>query len=88
MLEIRPIKDLRNTTEISELCHKAKEPIFITKNGYGDLVIMSMETYERKLAKVDLYKKLAEAENQIENGEMLLDAKSVFKDLRGKYVKE
>lgn len=88
MPEIRPIKDLRNTTEISELCHKAKEPIFITKNGYGDLVIMSMETYERKLAKVDLYKKLAEAENQIENGEMLLDAKSVFKGLRGKYVKE
>ncbi|MCF6465174.1 type II toxin-antitoxin system Phd/YefM family antitoxin [Clostridium sp. Cult2] len=88
MPEIRPIKDLRNTTEISELCHKTKEPIFITKNGYGDLVIMSMETYERKLAKVDLYKKLAEAENQIENGEMLLDAESVFKDLREKYVKE
>jgi len=88
MPEIRPIKDLRNTTEISELCHKAKEPIFITKNGYGDLVIMSMETYERKLAKVDLYKKLAEAENQIESGEMLLDAKSVFKDLREKHVKE
>jgi PHD/YefM family antitoxin component YafN of YafNO toxin-antitoxin module len=86
--EIRPIKDLRNTTEISELCHKSKEPIFITKNGYGDLVIMSMETYERKLAKVDLYKKLAEAENQIENGEMLLDAESVFKDLREKHVKE
>ena len=88
MPKIRPIKDLRNTTEISELCHKSKEPIFITKNGYGDLVIMSMETYERKLAKVDLYKKLAEAENQIENGEMLLDAESVFKDLRERYVKE
>lgn len=88
MPEIRPIKDLRNTTEISEICHKTKEPIFITKNGYGDLVVMSMETYERKLAKVDLYKKLAEAENQIENGEMLLDAESVFKDLREKYVKE
>ncbi len=88
MPEIRPIKDLRNTTEISEICHKTKEPIFITKNGYGDLVIMSMETYERKLAKVDLYKKLAEAENQIENGEMLLDAESVFKELRGKYVKK
>ena len=49
MPEIRPIKDLRNTTEISEICHKTKEPIFITKNGYGDLVIMSMETYERKV---------------------------------------
>lgn len=46
MPQIRPITDLRNTTEISELCHARKEPIFITKNGYGDLVVMSMETYE------------------------------------------
>lgn len=46
MPQIRPITDLRNTTEISELCHAANEPIFITKNGYGDLVVMSMETYE------------------------------------------
>lgn len=46
MPKIRPITDLRNTNEISELCHAQREPIFITKNGYGDLVIMSMETYE------------------------------------------
>jgi len=88
MPEIRPIRDLRNTTEISELCHKNEEPIFITKNGYGDLVVMSMETYEKKLAQADLYKKLAEAESQIGNGEPLLDAEDVFKKLRKKYVKE
>lgn len=88
MPEIRPIKDLRNTTEISELCHKNKEPIFITKNGYGDLVIMSMETYERKFAQADLYQKLAEAENQIENNEPLLDAENVFEKLRKKCVKK
>ena len=46
MPQIRPITDLRNTTEISELCHSRNEPVFITKNGYGDLVVMSMETYE------------------------------------------
>ncbi len=46
MPQIRPITDLRNTNEISELCHAKKEPIFITKNGYGDLVVMSIETYE------------------------------------------
>lgn len=46
MPQIRPITDLRNTTEISELCHSKREPIFITKNGYGDLVVMSIETYE------------------------------------------
>ena len=88
MLEIRPIKDLRNTTEISEACHKSEEPIYITKNGYGHLVVMSMETYEKKLAKADLYEKLAEAENQIENGDKLLDAEDVFKRLKIRYVKE
>lgn len=86
MPEIRPIKDLRDTTRISELCHAKKEPIFITKNGYGDLVIMSMDTYERKMAQVDLYAKLAEAEKQIENGEALLDAGEVFTELKKKYV--
>ncbi|NPV45261.1 MAG: type II toxin-antitoxin system Phd/YefM family antitoxin [Firmicutes bacterium] len=88
MPQIRPIKDLRNTTEISELCHKSGEPIFITKNGYGDLVIMSMETYEKKMAKLDLYEKLAKAEEQIGNGEKLLDAEEVFKGLRNRYGKK
>ncbi len=59
MPQIRPITDLRNTNEISEICHKLKEPVFITKNGYGDLVVMSIETYERQLALVEVYKKLA-----------------------------
>lgn len=49
MPQIRPITDLRNTTEISELCHAKREPLFITKNGYGDLVIMSIEAYEEML---------------------------------------
>lgn len=85
MPQIRPIKDLRNTTEISELCHQNKEPIFITKNGYGDLVVMSIETYEESLVKIDLYQKLAEAEAQIKNGEKLLDGEEVFKNLRLKH---
>ena len=73
MPQIRPIKDLRNTTEISELCHASNEPIFITKNGYGDLVVMSIETYERTLAKLELYQKLDEAESQLKNRDDLLD---------------
>ncbi|HHT46727.1 MAG TPA: type II toxin-antitoxin system Phd/YefM family antitoxin [Firmicutes bacterium] len=88
MPEIRPIKDLRDTTKISELCHSKQEPIFITKNGYGDLVIMSIDTYRRKLAQADLYEKLAQAEREIENGEPLLDAEDVFAELRSKYVKK
>jgi PHD/YefM family antitoxin component YafN of YafNO toxin-antitoxin module len=87
MIEIRPIKDLRDTTEISKLCQESKEPIYITKNGYGHLVVMSMETYKDKLAKADLYEKLAEAENQINNGEKLLDAEAVFESLKDRYGK-
>ena len=44
---IKPIKDLRNTTEISNIAHKEQEPIFITKNGYSDLVAMSSELYDK-----------------------------------------
>lgn len=44
---IMPIKDLRNTTEISNIAHKEQEPIFITKNGYSDLVVMSSELYDK-----------------------------------------
>lgn len=87
MIEIRPIKDLRDTTEISKLCEETKEPIYITKNGYGHLVVMSMETYKDKLAKADLYEKLAEAENQIKNGEKFLDAEAVFESLKDRYGK-
>ncbi|PAV27656.1 prevent-host-death protein [Virgibacillus profundi] len=85
MPDIRPIKDLRNTTEISELCHQSKEPIFITKNGYGDMVIMSMETYEKSMAQTELYQKLAEAEVQIKNGDKLLDGEEAFRDLKEKH---
>ena len=88
MIEIRPIKDLRDTIKISKLCEESKEPIYITKNGYGHLVVMSMETYKDKLAKADLYEKLAEAENQINNGEKLLDTAAVFESLKDRYGKQ
>ena len=84
MPQIRPIKDLRNINEISEICHQSEEPVFITKNGYGDLVVMSMETYERQMARTEFYDKLAVAEAQIAEGK-LLDADVVFDKLREKY---
>ena len=88
MPQIRPITDLRNTNEISELCHKNQEPIFITKNGYGDLVVMSIETYEKEIAMAKLYRKLAEAEQQISEGAALIDGEEVFKRLKRKQISE
>ena len=43
MPQIIPIKDLKDTTNVSALCHRTDEPIYVTKNGYGDMVLMSME---------------------------------------------
>lgn len=88
MSHIRPMKDLRNTTEISDLCHKSGEPIYITKNGYGDLVVMSIGAFEKMKAKIELYEKLAEAEKQVKNHEELLDAETVFERLNNKYGKK
>ena len=69
MPKIRPISDLRNNAnDISEFCHKSREPIFITKNGVGDMVVMSVETYERQQSLINLYAKLAEVEEEISNG--------------------
>lgn len=85
MPQIRPITDLRNTNEISEICHKSKKSIFITKNGYGDMVVMSMETYERKMALVEVYNKLSKAEAELANGTSLKDGEKVFKRLREKH---
>ena len=68
MPRIVPIRDLKNTTAISQICHEDKEPIFVTKNGYGDMVIMSMETYEKNLFLSNVYGKLEEAKQDMENG--------------------
>lgn len=87
MPQIRPITDLRNTNDISELCHSSMEPIFITKNGYGDLVVMSMDKYDELIRKAELYEKLTLAEQQMEKGE-LLDGDAVFEKLTKKYGKK
>ena len=84
MPRIIPIRDLKNTAAVSQMCSESKEPVYITKNGYGDMVIMSMDTYERDLAIAQLYRKLAEAETDIAEGRVE-DAGAVFDHLRDKY---
>jgi len=56
MPHIRPVSDLRNNfADISRIVHETQEPVFLTKNGYGDMVVMSMEAYERKLFESEIY---------------------------------
>lgn len=85
MPQIRPITDLRNTSEISDACHARREPVFITKNGYGDLVVMSIETYEEMLDCIATDKAIEDAEQEIAAGGQLLDAKEALGALRRKY---
>ena len=84
MPHIIPIRDLKKTAELSQMCKAANEPIYITKNGYGDMVIMSMETYEKKLYMLDTYTKLEAAEEQVREGK-ILDAGAGLKRIREKY---
>jgi prevent-host-death family protein len=71
---IRKSADLRNSySEISDFCHKNREPIFITKNGIGDLAVMSIETYEEITGKRKLYNLLEEGLNDIKNNNVLTE---------------
>lgn len=84
MPQIIPIRDLKNTSEISDMCHAVNEPIFVTKNGYGDMVVMSVETYEAQMRQLDIYAKLAVAEEQIQSGHVR-SARSSLEELRAKH---
>lgn len=81
MPRIIPIRDLKNTAAISQMCSESNEPIYITKNGYGDMVLMSMKAYEEKMWLLDVYAKLAQAEAEVENG-AAVDARNALKSLR------
>ena len=83
---IIPIRDLRDTTKISEMCNTVNEPIFVTKNGYGDMVLMSMAAYEKQLARSDIHFKILEGKEQAERGE-LIDGDTALNELRSKYAR-
>ena len=83
MPQIIPIKDLKDTSKVSDLCHNTNEPIYITKNGYGDMVIMSMEVYEEISRQCSMYRDIEFSEQQIKNGKTK-DAKKALESVRKK----
>jgi prevent-host-death family protein len=85
MPRIRPVSDLRNSfAEISRIVHETSEPVFLTKNGYGDMVVMSMEAYERKQFDSEIYLKLKEAEIEAHSTDIRYSHEEVFSDLRSR----
>ena len=85
---IMPIRDLRNTSEISELAHKQQEPIFITKNGYSDLVVMSSELYDQFIKTNRSDQIIYESEKEMNEGAKSIDLDDAFKKLSKKYYEE
>lgn len=85
MPQIRPITDLRNTTEISDICHAKREPVFITKNGYGDMVIMSIEAYEDLVNTASVDAAIGKAESEYAVTHESHDARTTLASLRRKH---
>jgi len=82
MATIRPISDLRNKArEVSRACHATGRPVYITKNGEGDLVVLSMAAWERVQAQLDLYRMLDEAEADVRAGDRGTAVQAVRKRL-------
>lgn len=80
---IRPISDLRKkANEISRICHESGEPVFITKNGEGDLVVMSLAAWERERARLELYGLLDEVEADVKAGDKEITVAAMKKRLR------
>jgi len=80
---IRPVSDLRNNfNEISELCHAGNEPVFITRQGKGDMVVMSHAHYENLSNLIELYRKLDEAEVLDASGDKGISHQEMMKRLR------
>ncbi len=83
MPTIKPSSELRNNyNEISTLCHTYNEPVYITKNGQGDLAVMSIEVYEKLVGRFELDKLLNEGIKDIKEGNTIL-AKDVFASIKG-----
>lgn len=80
---IRPVSDLRNNfAEISKTVHETAKPVFLTKNGYGDMVVLSMEAYENLQFESEVFFKLKEAEREAELTDTRYSSKDVLKAMR------
>ena len=83
-MKIIPMRDLKNTVEVERQCKEEQRPIFVTKNGYGRLVVMDIEYYESTIQKMEEARLLIEALEDVEEGRVL-DGKEALLKLREKY---
>lgn len=84
MPQIIPIRDLRDTGKMVEMCSASREPIFITKNGYGNMVIMSMAVYEERMAILEMRERILEGKAQADSGN-LLDGETTMEAIKARH---
>ena len=83
MKMIRPVSDLRNHfADISKTVHETAKPVFLTKNGYGDMVVLSMDAYESLQLESEVYFKLQQAEKEAELTEKRYSSKEILKAMK------
>jgi PHD/YefM family antitoxin component YafN of YafNO toxin-antitoxin module len=83
-MQIVPMRDLKNTVEIEKLCAESNEPVFVTKNGYGRLVVMDIDYYERTMRKIGEATLVNQGIGDWENGKVV-EGKSAISKLREKH---
>ena len=83
-MQIVPMRDLKDTVRIENLCAETKSPVFITKNGYGKLVIMDIETFERLMNNAFEARLINEGIEDLDAGN-IKDGQLVVEDLKKKY---
>lgn len=83
-MKIIPMRDLKNTVEVEKVCADEQGPVFVTKNGYGRLVVMDIEYYEETIKKMEEARMLLEGLEDLQNGRVK-DASSVLKNMKERY---
>ncbi len=85
--KILPVNELKNTANIMKTCRESPVPIVITKNGYGEAVMMSVKLYEEMFAKMQAAALINAGLEEIEQGAFPMDGKEFFDSMRSKYDK-
>ena len=83
-MQIIPMRDLKNTVEVERRCAKENGPVYVTKNGYGRLVVMDIEYYERTMQKMYEAKAIMEGLEDVK-AERTVDGEKVLSDIRRNY---
>jgi len=85
---IIPINELKNTANISKIVQESDEPVFVTKNGYGSMVLMSVEVYEREIAKNQFVKMINDSLKDIDKDDLKTDGPMFISEMKTKYGKK